>query len=336
MKELLIPACLLVLSDGPASGVLEEVAYRAEGGTVLTRTFEARSKLELEDMEFFVDGEEIETDAELPEYEIESLERIVVTDEILEAGDGRPTDFLRTFDELLQESTYWIGENEVETASGSALQGRTVRFYWDDEDEDYVVEANDDEEELEERTIDWLAEDMDLRRALPDGEVEEGDEWEVDPAAYLTLMWPGGLLDFVDEGAEEKDANQREMNEEIIENLEGTGTATLTEVREEDGVRVAVLGVQFEIETWADADLEVEDLPGIELEITIERTVGGEILWDLDHGHLYSAILEADTKLVRKESRSVETEDGELELETVQTFEGTIEYTTEIERARVD
>ena len=49
-----------------------------------------------------------------------------------------------------------------------------------------------------------------------------------------------------------------------------------------------------------------------------------------------AAIFEADTKLVRTESRTVETEDGEVELETVQTFEGTIEYTTEVERARVD
>lgn len=335
MKELLIPACLLVLSGGPP-GNLDEIAFRAEEGTVLTRTFEARAELELGGMEFWVDGEEIETDAELPEYEIESLERIVVTDEILEAEDGRPTDLLRTFDELLQESTYWIGDNEVETTSASALQGRTVRFYWDDDDEDYVVEANDDEDELEERTLEWLAEDMDLRLALPGGDVEEGDEWEIDPAAYLTLMWPGGLLDFVDEGETEKDADQREMNEEIIENLEGSGSATLEELREEDGVRVAVLSVEFEIETWADADIEVEDLPDIELEITIERSVGGEILWDLDHGHLFSAIFEADTKLVRSESRTVETEDGEIDLETVQTFEGTIEYTTEVERARVD
>ena len=33
-------------------------------------------------------------------------------------------------------------------------------------------------------------------------DVEEGDQWEIDPAAYLTLMWPGGLLDFVDEAGD--------------------------------------------------------------------------------------------------------------------------------------
>ena len=256
MKVLLVPASLFVL----AGSTSEEVAYAPEEGLTLTRTFEARATFTLDEVSATIDGEELEAPTEF-DYEFDSLERIVVTDEILEAEDGRPTDLLRTFDELLQETTYRNSEEETEVLSTSEMEGRTIRFYWDDEDEAYVVESDDGEDELEDDTLAFLLEDMDLRLALPDGEVEEGDEWSVDPAAYLTLMWPGGLLDFLDEGEAEKDPVSREMNEEVIENLDGEGSATLVEFREEDGARVAVISLELDVETWADSDVEPEDAP---------------------------------------------------------------------------
>ncbi len=328
MKQVLIPASLVLFAGGPVRDVA--IVYEPEEGTVLTRTFEAIGEMSLTAVEVTVDGEELEREWDEFDYEYESLERIVVTDELAEVQGGRPTDLVRTFDELLQEASSTIAGEELETISLSELEGRTVRFLWDDEDEVYVVETSDDEDDIDEDVLAWLAEDMDLRLLLPDGEVEEGDEWEIDAAAYLTLMWPSGLLGFVDEG-KAKDPVQRELNEEVIENLEGEGSATFEELREEDGVRLALISVELEIETWADSAMEQEGVE-IEIEVEISRDITGEILWDLDHGHLFAADLEADAEYVRTMTRPWETPNGEVELTEVRTFSGTIGYTVEIER----
>ena len=329
MKQVLIPAALVLLAGGPAREVA--IVYEPEEGTVLTRTFEAVGEMSLTAVEVTVDGEELEREWDEFDYEYESLERIVVTDELAEVQHGRPTDLVRTFDELLQEASFYIADEERETTSLSELEGRTVRFLWDDEDEVYIAETSDDEDDIDEDILEWLAEDMDLRLLLPDGEVEEGDEWEIDAAVYLTLMWPSGLLGFVDEGEAGKDPVQRELNEEVIENLEGEGSATFEEVREEDGVRLALISVEITVETWADSETEQEGVE-IELEVEISRDITGEILWDLDHGHLFAADFEADAEYVRTMTRPVESPHGEVEVTEIRTFSGTIEYTVEIER----
>src|SRR5262245_3648373 len=339
MKLLLPPLALFLL----ASSAPDEIAlrYAPEEGTVLARTFLAEAQYHLADMSASIDGEALERPDELPDYKMGFEEHIAVTDTVRSLAAGRPAELVRTFTELSQESTDSVGDEATKSSLTSHLQGRSVLFRWDDDEERFTAEANDGED-LDDSVAAWLAEDMDLRLVLPKDEVEVGDEWEVDPKLYLAFMWPSGLLDFQAEGEDEPSEDDRASSRQTIERLEGSGHARLEEVREEDGVRVAVLHVELEITTGSDSVLpavsedEVER-PEIKIEVEIERKIEGTILWEFDHGHALSAELECEASRQHTESWTVtgESEDGEevsADVEQSRLLEGTIKYTATIER----
>ncbi|MAB79878.1 MAG: hypothetical protein CMJ89_11045 [Planctomycetes bacterium] len=306
-----------------------ELVFEPEEGTVLTRSFVATVDMDLVDYTATLDGDELELN-EL-ELKISSVETIEVTDELVGVEDNRPTEIVRTFDELTQEATVTANGEESEQLSTSALEGRSLRFEWDEDAEYYTIETADENGDLDDETLEWLEEDMDLRAVLPEDEVEVGDSWEIDEGVYLPLMWPGGLLDFSDEEEEEEVPDyRRELNQETIENLTGEGEATFENVREEGGVRVAVIRIDLEIETDASAT-ESEGPADVDHGLDISRRIEGVILWDLDHGHLFSVELEAEVEMTRTRTRIVETEEV-LELEEEDRFEGELTYEVFIER----
>jgi len=309
----------------------EEIAYGLESGTTLLRTFVADREDSLESIVFSVDGDEVQ-EVEEVEDESTSVERVVVRDEIQQTEDGFPTDFRRTFVELHQQGTRSSGAEESESVAGSDFEDVTVRFLWDDEDERYDVELVEEDDGIDAEELARLTPDLDLAGLLPDGEVDEGDSWEIDHAPYLTLMWPGGLVGWYDDKTE--DEASYDYSETIVDNLEGEGEVTFLEVREVDGVRVAVLSVEIRVETGADLELsEEEEEAGVERRADEERELEGEVLWDLDHGHLHSARFEATLEYTFATRWSAETPEGdEVEVEQVLHFEGAIVYTAEVER----
>jgi len=337
--KLLLPSIALVLLSNSAR---DEIAlgYAPADGTVLKRSFEAEAEYHLADLSATIDGEAIGREGELPEDSSSFVERIVVTDTLGAVADGRPTELVRKFDELSQSDASSNGEEEATSSLESALQGRSVRFRWDEEAGRYQASAADDDE-LDDDVATWLAEDMDLRLVLPAHEVEVGDDWELDPKLYLAFMWPSGLLGFHVEG-EEADESSDSFSRQTIERLEGTGTARLEEVRDEDGTRVAVLHVELEVKTGSDSvvpALEHEGevvRPELTVEVEIERTVEGTILWDLEHGHALSAELTCEASRQQTRSWTMTGEkDGEevsVDVEESLLYEGTIRYTASIER----
>jgi len=339
MKFLLPPLALFCLASSAREGVT--LRYAPEEGTVLQRTFVAEASYHLADMSASIDGEALDRPDELPDYRMGFEEHIAVTDTLRSVADGRPLELVRTFDELRQESTDSVGEEETESTLSSHLQGRSVTFRWDEDEERFMAEASDGEE-LDDGVAAWLAEDMDLRLVLPAEEVEVGDEWEIAPELYLAFMWPSGLLDFRAADAEEPSDDERSMSRQTIERIEGSGTARLEEVREEDGVRVAVLSVELEITTGSDSVLPAlseDDIerPEITIEVEIERTLAGTILWDLEHGHALSAEFECEASRLHTESWTItgendEGEEIEAEVEQSRLLEGTIKYSATIER----
>jgi hypothetical protein len=331
MKLLHAPLLLLALAPGGR----EEIAlrYAPEPGTRLKRVFLAEAEYELTDMSMSVDGEPMEAEGELPEDSTRFVEHIAVTDTVEAVDAGRPTELARTFDELRQEDAGTVGEEASESTLASDLEGRAVRFTWNEDEERYEIAADDDED-LDEDVAAYLLEDMDLRLVLPADDVEIGDEWALDPRLYLAFMWPGGLLGFHAEGEE---PGGDETLAQTIERLEGSGTARLEEVREEDGTRVAVITIELEITTGSESVVPAdEERPELDVEVEIERTLTGTILWDLDHGHALSAELECESSRLQTLAYTVEGEmEGEsvsLDIERSTLHEGTIEYTATIER----
>ena len=235
------------LAGAPHAARSETLRWAPRSGASLKRTFEAHHRLELSSATLTVDGQEIEGE-ETPEWRIDYSERVAVTDRIGDLGAGVPLELERTFDELWTEVRHAgeVFEEEESSRSSSPLEGVTVRFLWDEDEERHAVES---EEELDEELLGGLVEDMDLRAFLPADEVAEGDTWEAGPRAFLDYMWPGGQLGFRDD--EEPDELDGELNRALYENAEGTTVVTFTEVREEEDLRLAVLHLEIEVEAEA-------------------------------------------------------------------------------------
>ncbi len=309
------------------------LAFAPESGTTLRRTFEAHAELSLASLSRLEDGTEVESTDDVIDAGTEFTERIVVTDQIVEVEDGRPTKLQRTFDELGQETSDHQEDVEAQSEQTSDLAGSTVRFTWDADDESYSVEAAEGEE-IDPELLERLTEDMDLRQILPEGDVEKGDEWEIPVEAYLYWMWPGGHLAFHAEG-EEGEASGNDFYDQVLENLEGSGRARFLESREEDGRELAVVRVEFEVRTLFETEMEADpeqERPALTLRHEIERSVAGEVLWDVAAGHVHSAHLEADVSLVRAQSWDDEDSEGRsVEVERRATLAGTYEYTLTVE-----
>ena len=67
--------------------------------------------------------------------------------------------------------------------ASSALEGETVMFEWDEDEEAYEVTSDADDGLLAD-----LRMDIDFAGFLPDGAVDEGDEWELQPDAYRKVI----------------------------------------------------------------------------------------------------------------------------------------------------
>lgn len=329
MKLLLVPPCLLLLA-GPRDEV--SLAFAPTDESVLVRTFDAEASYRLAGVSFRVGDEEIEPEGELADLRMEFQEHVKVTDELGPVADGRPASLVRRFDELSQETSWAPAEEDNTSSASSPFQGRRVRFTWNDEDERFEAVAADDKD-LDDELAGLLDEDMDLRLLLPAAEVEVGDEWELDARLYLAFMWPGGLLEWQDEGQEEDtSAEDRERNRQTIENLTGEGRATLKELREEDGRTLAVIAVELDIQTSLEFEQEAGE-ESIRITTVIERELAGEILWDVAAGHAVSAELEGDAARETTRAGAVEDEEGQtIELAETERHEGTVAYHATIER----
>ena len=305
-----------------------------EEGTTLTRAFVSEAKYAQTAVEITVNGEEMELEGDLPDFGIASTERIVVTDTLGAVEGGHPLTLSRTFDELAQNAVFSSEalDKEDELTYASALQGATVLIAWDEEDEEYGFTAGEDEE-IEDGLLEHLTEDMDFRAMLPDGEVAEEDSWDITAEAILPLIWPAGNLQFNQED-EEVDLEELALETMLIESLEGKGTAVFGGIREEDDRRLAVITFTIELTSEAEQERELEDAEETQYTVgrEIERTMEGELLWDVEAGHMHSLTAESEVELDVIEAISAEFDGNEFSQQQRQTFTGTVTHTVTVER----
>ncbi|MEE8468435.1 MAG: hypothetical protein V3T22_08270, partial [Planctomycetota bacterium] len=244
---------------------VEKISFAPGEGTSLTKTFTNTMVFGLDDMSMLMNGEEHPMMPEI-EMDMEVTSSTTITDEYVSMGRGRPQILRRTFDEIgtemnLEMVIEAMGQSEEQNPSGagtSPLEGETVVFTWDDEDEEYKVTFPEDAEGDEDLLAN-LIEDMDLRVLLPDGEVSEGDSWDIPLAGLVDVLAPGGdlKLDIDMDGAgagmgsppPEMMSNMREMFGDM---LEGSATATFSSTRDVDGTTVAVIDIEIDIDTARD------------------------------------------------------------------------------------
>ncbi len=253
----------------------DRMVFAPEEGSELTMSFSTELDMVLDDFSLVVDGQDIGQMIGTPDFELTTSTAVAIVDEFERMSSERPNSILRTIDEASLEtdvSVSMMGQGEDQNISQSAeLEGRQVRFTWDEDAGEYVARFAEDEDS-EDELLDGLIADMSMRGFLPPGDVEVGDSWEIPAEVLGNLALPGGDLGWTPDGVDGMDddamAEMEAMMEPIIEEMmskfedmyAGAVTATYNGDREVDGVELAEIGLTFAIDGSLDLTSMIEDV----------------------------------------------------------------------------
>lgn len=340
------------------------VAFRAPADTLefapakgltLTKTFTAGGDFGLDSMSMLMNGQESPMMPDM-EMSFSTAQSIVVVDEYGKTEDGRLLKLKRTFDELgnnaeVSSSVEMGGESQGDDQSiesSSELEGLTVEFTWDAEEEVYTRGFTDGDGD--ENLLEGLFEDMDLRALLPDDKVNKGDEWEIVPSDLKSILAPGGDLSLEPQDMEGGGMGMgpspggMDFSEMLGDLLEGEVTATFEGTREVDGIEVGVITIVVEIDSAHDmSDMmeglgAAEELPeGMEMsfdrmDVEIELEAEGSLLWDISGGHVHSFDLSGEVALLIDMAMTMDIPgQGEMTIENTMELSGTMTQEVEVE-----
>lgn len=332
---LLVRSLGLLFAPALLSVSIAELSFAPAEESEIKVEFKQVFAVELTDMSIAFNGEELDTsEMGVPEVSLRDEESILFTDSFVKVGDERPTLVHRTFDELTKLSTQSAsspeGDEEImEDPGTSELEGVTVAFTWDAEEEDYVasfVEDEGDEDLLEDLQFSGY-----LAGFLPEDEVEEGARWEVDASFFDVITEPCGDLGFVLESKKDDEDDDDSWGEQFSENLEGEFFVEFGGMRDEDGTKVAVLILTAEVTTEI---LQAEEIDEEMFSGTTSSTFAfdfdmeGELLWNVEQNRPFSLTFNGDVEFEITEDTELSGDHGEMKQTTTQLFEGTVEVSS--------
>jgi len=326
LSLLLAPALLTFSTADLAFAPAEESEIEVE--------FKQVFAVELVDMSMSFNDEDVDTsEFGIPEFSLRDEETIQFTDSFVKAGDERPSVVQRTFDELTKLSTQVASspdgdEEEMEDPGTSELEGVSVAFTWDADEEEYVatfVEDEGDEDLLEDLAFQGY-----LWEALPEGEVQEGDRWEVDASFFNAITEPCGDVSFVLESKEGEDDDD-DWGDQFGENLEGEFFVEYGGTRDEDGTEVAVLILTAEVATeiLQEQEIDEEMFSGTTSStFSFDFDMEGELLWNIAENRPFALTFNGDVEFEIEEETELSGDHGDMKQTTVQMFEGTVEVSS--------
>lgn len=321
MKRTVLAAAGGLIALALASFLLpeDEVAFGPEAGTKLTKTFTGEIDFALDDYAMTMNGEE--QDMPMDEEPAGTMAYSVIVNDHFESMEGRrPTKLLRSFVELF--GSVETSEGDSEEGSWDELEGATVSFAWDEEEEDYEITF--DEGDADDEVLNALTPDMDFRVLLPSDPVSEDDEWSIRGKDLMGVLLPGIDLKRAAEADVELDGDPipEEFMELIDEFLSGVdASCTYKGSAEDEGTEVAEIEFKAEISGNLDIDPSMfgEDADALgsemEIEIQIDMTLEGTLLWNAAGGHFHSFVLEGDGTLGAHMVTSIPDFDMEFEME---------------------
>ncbi len=323
MKAACLVAATLALSwsGGPRPAV-EELKLAPAEGLTLVKTFEVTYESETENS-----SERGSTSSSS-----EGERFLTVTDAYESVSDERITKLTRTFDriESSSENAFEFGGNQQEMSNtgSSDVEDATVVFEWDEDDEEYVAESEDVDDDV----LDELPFDLDFTALLPDDEVEEDDEWEIDGETFKTMLspWEGIPWTYDQSDGESFSDDGDQPEPEIEETVDGEVVVTFAGTRDEDGVTVAIITLEGEIQTDRTIDASREFEQGSSTshqEVSETRTIEGEALWNLDAGHLHSIEIRYETDATGTMESSFQFGDREFNNESDMEQSGSTKFT---------
>ena len=319
-----------------------DIVFSPAEGHSVTRTWTNTAQFALDDLQMSMNGQPLPMEIEM-EMDMENSTEVEVTDQYVAMADGRPGQLKRTFDSLATTGSFSMememmpggGQSQDITAS-SELEGKTVMFTWDEDSGEYDVAFH--ESEGDDELLEGLEEDMDLRALLPSGSVSEGDTWDIDVKELTSVMAPGGNMALVPDmdGAEMgmpgMNSMGGSMSDMIGDSFEGSATGTYKGTQDIDGVTVAVIALEFDVESSNDMtemvleqmDEMPEEMQGMEMDIEymdVEMDIEAEgiLYWDISANHAHSMTVSGNIGMVMDMSMSMAQGGQEMQME--QTFE---------------
>lgn len=328
--RILLPALLaspLLLALEPRGDAL---SFHPAKTSSLTKTTQIEVSFELGDITMIVSGNDMS--GQIPGDVAGEMDMSMTwTDKYVDLKDGKPLELIRSYDEMSGTMDMNGGgdSNSSEIPEFDALSGKSIRFKWNEEKQEYDIAYH--ECEGEEKLLKSQQIDMDYRMVLPTKEVAVGDKWEV-PAEFMRQML---------EGVKNSDMGEDEagigaiVQDELFPQLDKLidkfkTTCEYKGRRDEEGVDVGVIAIALEGSGSLDlkAMLEAiasEQMPAgqdIEFDIgeasmALNLTGKGEVLWNIASGHLLSAVQEVDftVNFVLDASISAQGQDQSIEAE---------------------
>jgi len=295
----------------------DEILFAPASGLRLEKTFEVSVVSAIDDMEVVVNGNPMPA----PPMEVETTQAntITVTDSYVKAEDSRVLVLERTYNELggdvaLSMEHPMQGPVEQEMASISDLEGTTVIFHWNAEEEVYEAEFSEDNADEDEELLEGLDQDMDFVAFLPDGPVSVDDSWSFPASAISSVLAPGGYLSMLPEevSAEMESSAGLDFSRQLGD-LEGDCTATYTGSKKTDEGVMAFISLTIEASSTRDITEfmaeavrnSAEQLKAANMEQEIQSAdasfefdLTGELIWNVDGGHFESIELAGSTDIV--------------------------------------
>ncbi|HVS19323.1 MAG TPA: hypothetical protein VMT18_12030 [Planctomycetota bacterium] len=279
-----------------------DLGFHPPDDSKVTREYSIQFDFELGDLTMIADGQDM-SEMVPGDFEVTGELRLQVDDHFVRSGGGRALELIRTYAEIVANMEA-AGESQ-DFEGADKLEGKTVRFLWNEDESDYDVAFH--ESEGDESALQAISADMDLSVLLPGKAVEVGDVWTVPAEEIGSVLMFGGDLDDQESGDEMGALMKRELGPQFDAMLADFKiSCEYRGEREEGGVRVGVIGLtlagegELDLEPVILAAMEVQELP-MEIDLSFNSALlemsfegKGELLWNLKNGMLHAFDMGAD------------------------------------------
>jgi hypothetical protein len=326
--------CLPVLFGSlPHAG--DDLAFKPEAGSQVTKTYAHKLELSLQEMHFKFGDQDIPAD-QMPELKVDIVDeqKLAFSDTYVSLAGGRPKVLERKFDALgssgVEKASSEDGDEEHTSERESKLEGKTVVFTRADEGGECEVAFKKDSTGDKALLAD-LVEDTDLRAFLPTKAVADGDSWDIDGKLFNALFSPGGDLHLEAKSGEEDHSIDRA---ELRANMEGKAKATYKGERDEKGTKVAVIELAFEVQSKCDTDEDVGEGVKQHSDYAVELKLEGELLWNRKLGRAHALDVHGDAKIKLAQTTHVDADEGGGDWIQTMLFGGSASFTANFEGAQ--
>jgi hypothetical protein len=328
IRPLLVAPLLGLLWMAPQA---DELQWHVAKGTTLVRQFECDSAGTLDSMEVTLNGEP-QIAGDLPEFLLTQNFHAEFSDTIEALESARAQRFVRKVSAIQGERRLQVtppGQAQQEDVFEitSELSGKSVRF---EAAKDGWSKAFVGDEKGAEELLESLSAELDFQAFLPGKAVSEGDTWELEPAAFLNFMRPGGLLSLQSKLEDAAANNVREA--QFDASIEGEADATYKGTREQGGVKLCVIAIRAEIKIHATYETGTPESQGtVSSASTNSYELKGEILWGPSAGFARAANLAGALKVEQVHERSLKTDDETMNVVQRLNFSGQANYKVAVE-----